>query len=154
MNEHITIRRPIESDIEYISEHIRDADKLEVESFGVGVYAIMKATYDCDLADNYTALYDGVPMAMFGIHKESLIGVTATIWMLGTSDVGKCPRELITKAREVISNGLLENMELMNYIDCRYKKTLRWLKHLGFSYSEPFKLGINGEEFVKASIRR
>lgn len=154
MNEHITIRRPIESDIEYLSENIRNADRLEVEAFGVTVDSIMKISFNCKDADNYTALYDGVPMAMFGTHKESSIGVTATIWMLGTKDVGKCPRELITKAREVISNGLLENIELMNYIDCRYKKTLRWLKHLGFSFGEPFKMGVNGEQFIKASIRR
>ena len=154
MNEHITIRRPIESDIKFLAENIREADKAEVEAFGITVSDIIKVTFDCKNADNHTALYDGVPMAMFGTHKESPIGVTATIWMLGTSDVGKCPRELITKAREVISKGLLENVELMNYIDCRYKKTLRWLKHLGFSFGEPFVLGVNGEEFIKASIRR
>ena len=152
--EHIKIREPLLSDVKYLTDNIRKEDAAEVLALGLTIENAFLTPTKSKSAITYTAEYDGQPMCMFGIYKEIALCDTAIIWMLGTKDVGKCPKELLYVTKALISEGLLVNRELTNYVDIRYKKSLRWLKHLGFNLSAPEKIGVNGEEFIKISIMR
>jgi len=152
---HITIRKAIESDINYLSENIREDDNNEILATGWkdAKEAFQKA-FNNSLADNFTAEVDGTPAAMFGLHKDTILSDIATVWFLGTCDVGKYPIEMVKVSKQIVSAFLLENKVIMNYVDSRYKKTFRWLKALGFEFSSRKYVGKGGIEFIKAVKRR
>ena len=151
MREKVFVRKSVKSDIQFLADHIRIEDKREIEALGCNAFKAFEYGHK---AGSYTGLYHGVPMAMFGTYKQVLLSDNACIWMLGTRDIDNCSREMLTITRKYIDYELNNHKELFNYVDARYKKALKWLRVLGFSFSEPLKAGINGEIFYKISIGR
>jgi hypothetical protein len=153
MKKEILFRRSTLEDVAYLAKHIRREDRREVEALGATPYDAFKFGLE-PTADTWTALLNGVPMAMLGTYKESLLGDSAEIWMLGTRDVDLIAREMIVVTRRVLDYELTRHKELYNYVDARFTKAIKWLKILGFTMGEPFARGINGEKFIKITLRR
>ena len=152
---HITLRKAELSDVQSLSERLREDDYNEILASGwEDSQEALEKSFNCSQAINFTAEVDGLPTAMFGTHKKSFLGSESTVWFLGTCDVGKYPIEMFKTSKRVVSAFLLENTTLMNYVDVRYTKTFRWLDALGFEIGEPFPFGINGEHFIKVIKRR
>lgn len=155
MTKHIQLREAIQSDVDYLSANISEDDNLEILAYGWSnaKEAFTEAFASC-FTKNFTAEVDGVPAAMFGVQKESILGNTATVWFLGTCDVGKYPIEMVKASKRGLSAFLLENRFLVNYVDARYKKTFRWLKCLGFEFDKTPYFSKSGDKFIKVIKRR
>jgi len=155
MTKHIQLRDAIQSDVDYLSEHISEEDNLEILATGwKNAKEAFSRAFNNSLAKNFTAEVDGIPAAMFGVHKESILSDTATVWFLGTCDVSKYPIEMVKVSKRGLSAFLLENRTLVNYVDARYKKTFRWLKCLGFEFDKTKYFSKCGDKFIKVIKRR
>lgn len=148
----LEIRRSIPGDAEYVAQHLREEDKLEVTSLGYTPWeAVVLSSRGSDVS--YTALLDDTPIMVFGVNLPTA-GDVGEIWALGTPLCRKVAMSMIHRTKEILKVFLDICPAMENWCDARYSASLRWLRLIGFEVGEPEPYGINGEEFCHISIRR
>lgn len=99
----------------------------------------------------YTALVNGVPEVMFGVGDINILAGVGAPWLLGTEAV---ERHYVAFLRGSVKwrNQLLRRYPVMrNFVDDRNKAAKRWLKWLGFTFSDPVEM--NGHAFRLFELR-
>lgn len=133
MEARLTVRELRYGDVDTIAPRMRPADRVEVEA--------------CTTLDMHAALsmaartssqvwaidIDNEPAGIFGCVPFSLIGGVGCPWLLGTDALERAPSSLTREGRRYIRRMLASFPELMNYVDVRNVKSIRWLRALGFS---------------------
>jgi len=149
----IEIRESIQEDILAIKDRLR---KEEVQE----VWASNNATPEKALTESfkrsskcYTFLIDGIPAAMFGIAPDSLLSNSASVWFLGTDDMGRAKKTFMVQSRRFINLLLKEYPVLYNFVDYRYKKTLQWLEWCGAKIFDPAPYGRDQLPFCRIELR-
>lgn len=103
----------------------------------------------------WTARVDGGVMAIWGVASAlpSLLGPRIGVaWMLG-SDLVDAHREAFLPASRAELERLLTRWDvLINAIDARNTKALRWANRLGFQLAAPQPMGHLGLEFVRFTV--
>jgi len=86
----------------------------------------------------YTILVDGTPAGLFGAAPDHTTTdpEAGVPWLLGTPDLLKARRELITQARLWVSHLRAVYPKLSNYVDERNTVSINWLKRMGFLFDE------------------
>lgn len=80
------------------------------------------------------AAYTGRGVAcILGVAKPSLLGSSATIWLLAHDDIERYAVRFLKECRRVLALLLAEYGRLENYIDVDNLKTIAWLEWLGFT---------------------
>lgn len=149
----IIVRESRLTDVEALSGSLREADIQEIRAVGFKSGArALEYSFKVSVAA-YTLEYEGVPVAMFGVVPEkTYLGRTACVWMLGSAGIGKIKKSFVKLSVSVIGNFLSIYPVLFNFVDFRYKKTIKWMGNMGAKFEEPLPRGINGEQFVKFTI--
>lgn len=134
--------------VKYIEKHLRPIDKKELQ----GAYTSVTKCAMHEFCDNFLAFGEkGEPIAIYGIVKYPIDGLHA-VWMVGTTEIKKYKKELITMGLKEISRLIKEYGPVTNYISIDNNKSRRWLKKAGAVFGTPFKEnGITWQQFV---IRR
>jgi hypothetical protein len=120
-----------------IAPLLREADKLEaLAATGESVAeALVKSVIDSDEA--YIAERpDGTPLAIYGMGTDGHQGIP---WMVGTDLMLGYRKALIKDARKWIEDRLPRYTMLINIVDARNTEHVNWLRHMGFSMTEPTK---------------
>jgi len=73
----------------------------------------------------------------------------AAPWMLATPRAEEFIREFIVEGRKYVGEMLDRYGFLINYIDVRNIKSIRWLAKIGFTIHEPEPFGVQGLPFHK-----
>lgn len=97
---------------------------------------------------------DGVPVAMFGLVPDALLGSRARVWMLGADGLAAIKKSFVRISRLVIRKFLELYPELYNWVDCRYTGAIRWLESCGAVFGPALAAGVNGEPFKPFVLRR
>jgi RimJ/RimL family protein N-acetyltransferase len=150
----IHIRLPNSEDAARLAAEMRPADRAEVEAAsGPDVeraldQAIRLSTH-CWAAER-----DGELLALFGFAPVSLIGGIGSPWFLGTPAVDPLPGALTRMARRYVQS-IRETAYpvLVNYVDARNRRSVRWLKRLGFTVFAPEPYGVAGLPFHRFEMR-
>lgn len=122
-----------------------DADECYATSFRNPREALEFSLAASTLA--WTVLKDGEPVCMFGVGAQSLFDFTGHPWMLGTDAVDSFGREFLRQNKEYVVRMMEAHPFLVNYVDCRNKKSIKWLKWLGFIFDNPASYGTMGLPF-------
>lgn len=102
----------------------------------------------------HTLLRNDTPIAMFGLIQDPDDELKALIYFLGSDEIEKAKKSFMVACR-VFVKGMLEIYPtLYNYVDARYLKSVRWLKHLGAEISPPMPKGLDGVMFHELIFRR
>lgn len=112
---------------------MRRADELEALRIGVSdpYQALLESMLDSEEA--LAAYTDNGVACLVGVSKNSLLGDSGVIWLLGHTDLEKYAVRFLKESRRVL-NTLLRNYRLLeNYVDAENTLTLRWLEWLGFT---------------------
>lgn len=146
----VKIRKAKSRDIRKLSGRLREADAQELlaagnESVEGALAYSFKAASHCR-----TVEIDGLPVALFGVTPETLIGDQACIWFLGTPELARIKKTFVRQSRRVIAEFLLHYPLLWNVVDVRYVSTIRWLESCGAIFDE----GSAIPGFRRFSIRR
>lgn len=142
----IKVRNCRKSDIEYVAEKMRESDRQEIWASN-HLFAGEALEKGIDKSIYCKTVVNGNPIAIFGICPQYLLGHRATIWMLGTEDLGKIKIRFLRHCREYI-NAMLEYYEYLdNYVDVRNAVSIAWLKFLGAKFDKPQAYGVDGELF-------
>ena len=134
-----------------VAGRMREADRLEViAATGRGELSALAASYR-QSRFRWTALVDGRPEAMFGVGDLNVLTATGIPWMLATDAVERNRREFLRLSVDWRGQLLARYDVLRNVVDCRNTVSIRWLRWLGFRFSDPFK--IRGHEFLMFEMR-
>ncbi len=87
-----------------------------------------------------TGLYKNRVMCIWGVGKISYLSKEGIPWMLTSNLVDMHYREFLRRGVGLIQDMKKEAIVLINMVDARNKKSIRWLKWLGFTIhpSVPF----------------
>lgn len=94
---------------------------------------------------------DGRLVAMLGVVAADLLGGLGVPWMLGTDLVEQQQRALVRLSRAYIPRMMQALPKLVNYVDARNERAIRFLRHAGFyvAKAEPHgPLGLPFHPFI------
>jgi hypothetical protein len=124
----------------YIAEHMSKADREEVwaASHSTPLEALQKSMDGSSKA--WVGLADGVPFCAFGVASSTLLSDVGVPWLLGTEDVPKHARVFLRVSKSYIHEQARWHKLLVNYVDARHARAVKWLRWLGFTMypAEPF----------------
>ena len=138
----------------HVAENMRDADRIEVWASNelTPIEALISSV---DLsAYSSVALFKGVPCAVFGLVVNGLLTSTGCPWLLGTDDIDLCKKDFIKHTRTGVQEMLSICSRLENYVHVDNRKSVRWLKAMGFKFGNPERIGKHQELFVKFSLEK
>lgn len=142
-------------DIAYIAENLRKADRQEVIA-ATGATSMKEAIAEAVLRSSHCwtgALPDGEPVTIFGVAPVALLGSVGSPWMLGTERMFDFPRVLMGEGRRYLTRMLRLYPHLVNYVDARNARSVRWLARVGFTVHEPQPFGEAGLPFHRFEMR-
>ena len=150
----ITIRPAIKEDIHAIASHIRpaDADELWSAAYATPTEAMTSGLRDSE--ESYTGLIDDVPVCMWGVSLESLIGNVGMPWMVATTMADEHAMTFLRQCRKDVTGVLSKYKKLFNHVDARNTKAIAWLKWLGFAVEEPAPYGMMSMPFHRFTMER
>jgi len=148
------IRDLKEGDLEYLAQHLRDADREEVLAASDDVLGALRESADLSY---YVKIIDasGKPMGIFGIADFS--SERQAIWMVATDEILEHSQKL-ARYSKVMIRRLFEISGAEQFVNYTYaKNTLhhRWLKWCGAVLGTvPVTVGLKGKEFLPFVIER
>ena len=87
---------------------------------------------------------DGTPLCAWGVCTANGLNL---IWFIASREIEQHKRELLTLTRGEFDALLEKYGRLENLVDARSKKSLRFIKWLGFTINpESLAAGVNGED--------
>ena len=135
----VRIREVLESDLDFIAQNIRQADKNELEAlFGIPHDEALKVSAQGN-DELWVAVVDNLPVCIFGISDRTEEGDefrTGMVWAIGTNNLFHLTKELNVISKKVIEKWLDEYDILFNYVWEGNKKHHKWLRRMGFIIME------------------
>ena len=104
--------------------------------------------------ESYTWLADNKVGAIYGITSGTLLDSYVCPWFLGSDLVKKYPRIFLTGCKEWVEDTVNKYDWLQNYVDARHKRSIKWLKWMGFKIHPEQPLGLDGLLFHKNELRK
>lgn len=123
------VREPfLPEDAQVVADTIRTEDARELKSLGLApLEAIQSSLARSRYA--WTGTWKGVPVCVFGVVPIS--GNAARLWLLGSRRLDECKVAYMRTCRQKIK-GILELYPvLVNAVDSRYGRALKWVERLG-----------------------
>jgi len=102
----------------------------------------------------WTATWQGRPMAMFGVSPAAMIGGVGCPWMVGTVDLDRHSYAIMRQCRPLLARMLEVFPHLVNFVDIRNVRAIRWLRALGFTFDPAAPHGAEGLPFFRFEMRR
>lgn len=119
-----------------------DVEEVRAASGADVLTAMLKGIRHSEKA--FTGMADGVPILVGGVVLDSMVCNIGTPWMIASKELDKHAVAFIRLCREPIMEILGGYDTLINHVDARNKRAIRWLKWIGFKVeSEPKEFGLS-----------
>ena len=143
------IRHATLDDVEMIAPLLRQADKDEIEAAS-GLTPRTALELSLRLCDEpVIGFMDGQPASIWGVNTGCFVQNRGVPWMLGTPLLDRYPKTWLPIAAAILKDMRDRYTLLENYVDARNKKSIRWLKRLGFQFEKAQPYGVHGLHFHK-----
>lgn len=147
------VRKPTETDVEYLIENVRPEDVAELDALnGNTIRSALEDTPDL-LNTSQVWIVDERPVAIFGVTRCNGPLSVGVIWLLATGEFQKYTRKFARYCKEVFEQMIDGYGYLYNYVHAENKISIEWLKWLGFEINEGQPLGHKGAIFHKFELR-
>jgi hypothetical protein len=127
----------------WLAEHMAKADVMEVDAaVGMGPYRALEDSLNRS-ALAWTGMVDGRPVCMFGVSPIDILCGIGSPWLLGTEEIPRHATTFMRLNRQYIPKMLRLFPRLVNVVDARHERAIRWLKWLGFQFDPaPIAVGV------------
>ena len=142
------------ADVEAIVPRIRQADVDELWAIAMSTPA------DClrqglNLSPkSWVGLADDTPLCIFGVTPIAMLGAVGAPWMVGTDDIDQHARGFVKACRGAVQQIFAPYDHLMNFVDARNLRAIRWLKWLGFEIFPAEPMGHEHRLFHRFEMKR
>ena len=144
----ITIRPVLPGDAEAVVANLRPHDRDECDALlgpGKVLHAVHEGLSKSLLAWTGTV---GEEVALVGgLVPLNLLAGQGAPWMVGTPLIDRHPGAFIRLNAPYIARMLAVLPHLINVVDARNVKSIRWLRRAGFTVHPPIPLGVAGLPF-------
>jgi hypothetical protein len=140
------IRESIPGDRWLILSDLREEEELELQALGHSCDDCMRLGLAYSRA--YTMFVGDEPMGMFGVME---FGDHNVLWGVFTKAIERHPITFLRASLRFMDDL---THEVVNYVDARNVKAVKWFRWMGFEVSDPVPYGINGELFHAFRTRR
>lgn len=86
-------------------------------------------------------------VAVLGVRPVNMFSNVGIPWLLGTKGLDKMKKFFVKYSKLIIEEMKKGFDILINYVDARYFKAVRWLEWCGFIIDEPLPFGAKNEPF-------
>lgn len=151
----VNFTRPTLQEALKLAPLLRAADREEVERLGsTAEKAIAQSFGESDYV--WLASIGDAPACLIGVGTVSIMGNVGAPWFLTTDvmETTAAKRALLKFSPVFVTDFLHKYDNLVNYVDARYFRALRWLKWLGFTIGEVEAAPITGQPFRRVSMER
>ncbi|MGU3629837.1 hypothetical protein [Comamonas sp. C24C] len=149
----LLFRMAVPADAGRLVSDMREADRAEVEACsGPDVLAAISASI-ARTGEPFAVESDGQLLAVGGVVPISLLSGQGSPWLLGTTALDLFPGRLTRGAKTYLSRMQTEYPHLLNYVDARNVRSVRWLRRLGFTVHPAEPYGIAGLPFHLFEMR-
>jgi hypothetical protein len=156
VGDRITIRVATPSDAEDLAAHMREDDRLEI-SAGSGEDPRDSIAWGLRHGEAWSAVVGGRVLATWGVvptERGSALDERVGVGWLLTSTLVERHRLAFWRGCQLELYRLLGTWDvLVNAIDARHTRALRWAKRLGFRLLDVAPHGASGMPFVPFSVR-
>ena len=119
---------------------LREEDVRELEdAYGENAYFVLGQSFAASVLC-WAAVVDGETIAMFGVTPRGP-WPAGRPWMIGTKDLDRHRFKFSKGCAAVVQEMLGTFPSLENVVDQRNRKTVRWLKWLGFDFGKTILVG-------------
>ncbi len=135
---------PTRADAVYIAANLKDNNRKELFC-AIGNNALDDILGGIEHSVEVGCLrIDGVPAAVYGVRKPSIMSDDVRVWLLMTREMDN-HRVFVGRYTKKAVKGLLERYSrLYNWVNVGNDEIIRWLKWLGAKIHEPEPYGIYG----------
>lgn len=152
----VEIREATLEDARAIAATVRDADRDEIwaSHMMTPLQAMEYGLRHSSLAR--TGFADGVPVCMWGVVDESLILSVGIPWMITAAplDQNHVAMAFLRRCRGAMREFWDGFETLINYVDARNARAIRWLRFMGFALQDPTPYGAFRLPFHRFEMRR
>lgn len=113
----------------------------------------IRSSVDASIESN-TWLADGEVMLIYGWSRNTFLSPYICVWMLGSEELRKYPFPFLRHGKKWMKELLSEHDLMINYVDARNKRSLRWLEWLGWTVRPAVPFGIEGRMFHLVELRK
>jgi hypothetical protein len=142
--------------VDYIAANIRKADEQEIWDMALlkPKEALKEALEVSDFVS--TGFINNQIVGMCGLVRLSLLSDRGRPWMISTSalDNKRYALDFHRMGKRVVAAMIAIFPYLENYVEASNKRTIKWLKSLGFQFDEPQKMGPLGKPFIRFYMER
>lgn len=134
----VEFTEPTQEQLLYIADHLKKDDYREIVGLS-GRTSVRDNLLLCARCSQWArvALFDGVPVAAFGVYPTNPFAKVGCIWML-TTEVTQRHKYYTGKKSRAGIQALLQDWDILwNYVDAGNVQTIQWLKWMGATVGEP-----------------
>jgi hypothetical protein len=144
-------RPAVLADAALLAPLLRAAEQAEVRATHRDVeHAILVSIQASAIA--VVTYIDDEPAGIWGVSDLSLLGDLAMPWALATDVADKKPKAFYRECKKIIAGLRQHRRNLINYVDGRHEKALRWAERIGFEVGDPVFFGNDRRPFYKISM--
>lgn len=150
----VTMRAATEADAVYLAANLRSAEVDEIEA-AVGrepLPVLLDALRDG--AESWTVCFDGTAAAMWGVVPQPGFPSIGVGWLLTTAAVERHAKAFWQTCLALLPAILERWPVLINAIDARHAKAIRWAKRLGLQLEQPAPFGAAGLPFCAFHVTK
>ncbi|MBL4860744.1 MAG: hypothetical protein JKX96_11240 [Acinetobacter sp.] len=141
------IRSATEEDAEYLSTRLKPMDIREIDAVtGRGAIVVLKSgvigSENCRVGT-----VDGVPLCVYGVRKMSHLSDTGIVWLLSTDEIDKHVMKFGRECGKELKKMMGNLRMIENYCHVENRKTIVWLRWLGFKFDKPSPYGRRQDMF-------
>lgn len=147
--------RPLRTgDLDALLAGLRQADRDEViAASGDDIASVLRDSVRSSTMV-WVAEIGGELACIFGCAPlDGLLGTRAAPWMLGTDVLDRHPSALMKRCRGYVADMIRQYPHLLNFVDVRNVRSIRWLKRLGFTFYDAMPYGKAGLPFHLFEMR-
>ena len=141
------IRAATEEDAEYLSTRLKSMDMREIAAVSARpALAVLRSGLNGS-EDCRVGTVNDVPLCIYGVRKLSHLSDSGIVWMLSTEELEKHFMKFGRECRKELKD-IMSNLRMIeNYCHIENRKTIVWLRWLGFKFDKPKPFGRKQEMF-------
>lgn len=136
----VVVRDIAPGDVDELIFSLRETDRQEILAYSDDIPMIVNMSIAHSKWAKVVTV-DGKIACIFGLGQPSLLSDMGMPWLLGTPVMNKHRRSVIAYGKYYIPKMLEEFPHLWNIVHVDNKRSIRWLKSLGFTISDPMPRG-------------